>query len=80
MPWTPCFIPWHRRYPCASPAQVFRRESSLVGGGGVLGTLAAYGLVFALVYLQTAGDFAALLKIPDNTLTVSCLSQLLPES
>ena len=36
-----------------------------------LGTLAAYGLVFALVHSRTAGPFAVLLKIPITTSTVS---------
>jgi putative ABC transport system permease protein len=35
------------------------------------GTLAAYGLVFALVHSRTAGAFAVLLKIPATTLAVS---------
>lgn len=37
----------------------------------LLGTLAAYGLVFALVHSQAAGPFAVLLKIPVTTLAVS---------
>jgi len=36
-----------------------------------LGTLAAYGLVFALVHARVAGPFAVLLKIPVTTLAVS---------
>ena len=36
-----------------------------------LGTLAAYGLVFALVHARAAGPFAVLLKIPVTTLAVS---------
>jgi putative ABC transport system permease protein len=37
----------------------------------IFGTLAAYGLVFALVHSRTAGAFAVLLKIPATTLAVS---------
>lgn len=37
----------------------------------LLGTLAAYGLVFALVHARAAGPFAVLLKIPVTTLAVS---------
>ena len=36
-----------------------------------LGTLAAYGIVFALVHSRAAGPFAVLLKIPVTTLAVS---------
>lgn len=35
------------------------------------GTLAAYGLIFALVHARAAGPFAVLLKIPLTTLVVS---------
>lgn len=49
----------------------FGETVSLAAGGWVLGTLAAYGLVFALVHSQTAGAFAVLLKIPATTLAVS---------
>jgi putative ABC transport system permease protein len=37
----------------------------------LLGTLAAYGLVFALVHSRAGGPFAVLLKIPVTTLAVS---------
>jgi len=37
----------------------------------LFGTIAAYGLVFALVHSQTAGPFAVLLRIPLTTLAVS---------
>jgi putative ABC transport system permease protein len=39
--------------------------------GWMFGTLAAYGLVFAMVHSRAAGDFAVLLKIPVTTLAVS---------
>jgi putative ABC transport system permease protein len=39
--------------------------------GWVVGTLGAYGLVFAIVHSQAAGPFAVLLKIPLTTLAVS---------
>lgn len=39
--------------------------------GWMFGTLATYGLVFALVHLRAAGYFAVLLKIPVTTLAVS---------
>jgi putative ABC transport system permease protein len=42
--------------------------------GWVFGTLAAYGLVFAMVHLQAAGPFTVLLKIPVSTLAVSLLA------
>jgi putative ABC transport system permease protein len=37
----------------------------------LFGTLAAYGLIFAMVHSRAAGDFAVLLKIPITTLLVS---------
>ncbi len=45
--------------------------AALVLSGWAFGTLAAYGLVFALVHLPAAGYFAVLLKIPATTLAVS---------
>jgi putative ABC transport system permease protein len=39
--------------------------------GWLFGTIAAYGLVFAMVHSQAAGPFAVLLKIPLTTLAVS---------
>jgi putative ABC transport system permease protein len=39
--------------------------------GWLFGTLAAYGLVFALVHSRTGGPFAVLLKIPPTTLALS---------
>lgn len=49
----------------------FGETVSLAAGGWVLGTLACYGLVFALVHSHMAGAFAVLLKIPATTLAVS---------
>jgi putative ABC transport system permease protein len=45
--------------------------ATLTVSGWLLGTLAAYGLVFVMVHSRTAGDFAVLLKIPITTLVVS---------
>ena len=39
--------------------------------GWLFGTLAAYGLVFALAHARAARPFAVLLKIPLTTLAVS---------
>ena len=39
--------------------------------GWLLGTLAAYGMVFAMVHSRAGGPFAVLLKIPASTLAVS---------
>lgn len=39
--------------------------------GWLFGTLAAYGLVFAIVHTRAGGPFAVLLKIPVTTLAVS---------
>jgi putative ABC transport system permease protein len=44
---------------------------TLAAGGWLLGTVAAYGLVLALVHSRDAGAFAVLLKIPVTTLAVS---------
>ena len=44
---------------------------ALAAGGWFLGTLAAYGLTFALVHSRAGGPFAVLLKIPATTLAVS---------
>jgi putative ABC transport system permease protein len=44
---------------------------TLTACGWLFGTVAAYGLVFALVHSQTAGAFAVLLKISLTTLAVS---------
>jgi putative ABC transport system permease protein len=44
---------------------------TLAAGGWLLGTVAAYGLVLALVHSRNAGAFAVLLKIPITTLAVS---------
>ena len=43
----------------------------LTVSGWVFGTLAAYGLVFALVHSRGAGPFAVLLRIPITTLAAS---------
>jgi putative ABC transport system permease protein len=39
--------------------------------GWLFGTLAAYGMVFAMVHSRAGGPFAVLLKIPASTLAVS---------
>jgi putative ABC transport system permease protein len=44
---------------------------TLAAGGWLLGTVAAYGLVLAIVHSRDAGAFAVLLKIPVTTLAVS---------
>jgi putative ABC transport system permease protein len=44
---------------------------TLAVGAWFFGTLASYGLVFALVHARAAGPFAVLLKIPVTTLAVS---------
>jgi putative ABC transport system permease protein len=44
---------------------------TLSASGWLFGTLAAYGLVFALVHSRTGGPFAVLLKIPLTTLVAS---------
>jgi len=44
---------------------------TLAVGAWLFGTLASYGLVFALVHARAAGPFAVLLKIPLTTLAVS---------
>ena len=47
--------------------------ATLVFCAWALGTLLAYGLVFAIVHSPVAGPFAVLLKIPVTTLAVSLL-------
>jgi putative ABC transport system permease protein len=52
-------------------ALFFAETITLAACAWFLGTLAAYGLVFALVHARAAGPFAVLLKIPATTLAVS---------
>ncbi|HET9309312.1 MAG TPA: FtsX-like permease family protein [Candidatus Sulfotelmatobacter sp.] len=49
----------------------FAEAATLAVSGWLFGTLAAYGLVFALAHARAAGPFAVLLKIPLTTLAVS---------
>lgn len=49
----------------------FAEAATLTVSGWLFGTLAAYGLVFALAHARAAGPFAVLLKIPLTTLAVS---------
>ena len=49
----------------------FAEAATLTVSGWLFGTLAAYGLVFALAHARAAGPFAVLLKIPLTTLVVS---------
>ena len=46
-------------------------SATLTLSGWLFGTVAAYGLVFAIVHARAAGPFAVLLKIPLTTLAVS---------
>jgi putative ABC transport system permease protein len=49
----------------------FAEAATLTVSAWLFGTLAAYGLVFALAHAKAAGPFAVLLKIPLTTLAVS---------